>query len=236
MDLSKYEAMVAREMVIEPFPISDEELCTRYEDLYTGAVNDVLREEGMLAQTLPNTIMPLRDEMKVCGIAFTVKGASNLTLVNEMKFRAEMLEAITANSVVVWDTSGDTESAQWGEIMTLAARKRGCRGAVIDGGIRDTNMVLSQNFPVFCKYRSSNGMLGRFRMISYLTPIVLGSVTIFPGDVVFGDIDGVLVVPRAYAYDILIRAEAIKRDEVGIRSMVDSGMSPKKVVEQGGYF
>jgi 4-hydroxy-4-methyl-2-oxoglutarate aldolase len=236
MDLSRYEAMVAKRMELQPFPISDEELCNRYEALYTGAVNDVLREDGLLMQTIPNNIMPLRDEMKVCGIAFTVKGAPNLTLANEMEFRAEMLEAITANSVVVWDTSGDTESAQWGEIMTLAARKRGCRGAVVDGGIRDTNMVLSQNFPVFCKYRSSNGMLGRFRMIAYQTPIVLGSVNIYPGDVMFGDIDGVLVVPRSQAYDILLRAEAILQDEVGIRSMVDSGMSPKKVVEKGGYF
>lgn len=236
MDLSKYQAMVDKRMELKPFPISDEELCNRYEELYTGAVNDVLREDGFLQQTIPNNITPLRDEMKVCGIAFTVKGAPNLTLENEMEFRAEMLEAIPANSVVVWDTSGDTESAQWGEIMTLAARKRGCRGAVVDGGIRDTNMVLSQNFPVFCKYRSSNGMLGRFRMISYQTPIVLGSVSIYPGDVVFGDIDGVLVIPRSYAYDILLRAEEIIRNEVGIRLMVDSGMSPKKVVEKGGYF
>lgn len=236
MDLSKYEQIVKERMVVKSFPVSAKEICERYENIFTAAVNDVLREDGLLAQTLPNTIMPLNNEMKVCGIAFTVKGAPNLALENEMEFRAEMLEAIPEDSVVVWDTSNDTESAQWGEVMTMAALKRGCRGAVVDGGVRDTNRVLKQNFPVFCKYRTSNGMLGRFRMINYQTPIMIGSVTIYPGDVIFGDIDGVLVIPRSFAYDILIRAENIKKEEISIKEMVSSGVSPRVVVERGGYF
>ena len=140
-----------------PLEIPAEELCRRYEALYTGAVNDVLRERGLCYQTLPNDIMPLREKMRVAGIAFTVKGAKNLTIEGEMEKRAEMLEAIHANSVVVWDTSHDDESAQWGEVMTQAAIRAGCRGAIIDGGVRDTLQILAQNFPVFCRYRTSNG-------------------------------------------------------------------------------
>lgn len=120
--------------------------------------------------------MPLREEMKVAGIAFTIKGAKNLTLENEMEFRAQMLEAVTPDSIAVWDTSGDDESSQWGEIMTMASKRRGCRGAIVDGGVRDTDKVLAQNFPVFAKFRTSNGMLGRFRMIGYQMPIQLGCV------------------------------------------------------------
>lgn len=236
MNLDKYIGMMNEKKNLKPFPIPEDELCRRYEGVFTSAVNDVLREEGLLFQTLPNSIMPLREEMKVCGIAFTVKGAPNLTLENEMSFRAEMLEAIPNASVVVWDTSGDTDSAQWGEIMTMAAKKRGCRGAVVDGGVRDTNMVLKLDFPVFCKYRSSNGMLGRFRMIAYQIPIVVGTVRIYPGDVMFGDIDGVIVVPRDLAYDVLVRSEAIRDNEVHIKKMVDSGLTPKSVVDKGGYF
>jgi len=219
-----------------PLTIAAEELCRRYEALYTGAVNDVLRERGLLYQTLPNSIMPLRDEMRVAGIAFTVKGAKNLTVEGEMEHRAEMLEALHPNSVVVWDTSQDDESAQWGEVMTKAAIHAGCRGAVVDGGVRDTLQVLAQDFPVFCRYRSSNGMLGRFRMIDYQIPVQLGGVTIQPGDVVFGDIDGVLLIPRALACDVLFRAEEIRREEQTYKKWIDQGMSATEVVDRGGYF
>lgn len=220
----------------EPFPISEKELCDRYENVTTAMVNDVLREMGYLYQTLPNNIMPLRDDMKVVGIAFTIKGSKNLDITDEMVQRAQMLESIPPDSVCVWDTSGDDESAQWGEIMTMAAKKRGCRGAIVDGGVRDTNKVLAQNFPVFCKYRSSNGMLGRFRMIGYQIPIRIGTVNVHPGDIVYGDIDGCIVIPRAIAYEVLIRAEQIRDNEVEIKKMVSSGVSPRVVVEKGGYF
>ena len=172
----------------------------------------------------------------MAGICFTVKGSQNLDLTDEMMDRARMLEAITPYSVCVWDTSGDEESAQWGEIMTLAARGRGCRGAVVDGGVRDTRRILQQGFPVFCRYRTSNGMLGRFRMIGYQIPIRIGETLIRPGDVIFGDIDGVIVVPRDIAVSVLERAEAIRDGETDIRRMVQSGASPVEVVEHGGYF
>lgn len=236
MNLSKYQAQLDAAQERIPFPISDEELCRRYQDVFVSAVNDVLREEGLISQTLPNNIMPLREEMKVCGLAFTIKGAPSLDLKDEMEERARMLEQIGPGDLVVWDTSGDTFSAQWGEMMTKVSKKRGCRGAVLDGGVRDTAAVLKQNFPVFCKYRTSNGMLGRFRTTAWQVPIMIGDVKIFPGDVVFGDIDGVIVVPRKMAYDVLLRAEAIRDNEKQIDKLISSGMKPTEVVAAGGYF
>lgn len=218
------------------FPISDAELCERYEAVTTPMVNDVLREMELLYQTLPYNIAPLNDDMKVAGIAFTIKGSKNLDIQDEMIQRAQMLEAIPECSVIAWDTNGDDESAQWGEIMTMAAKKRGCRGAVVDGGVRDTNRVLEQNFPVFCKFRSSNGMMGRFRTIGYQIPVMIGQVQIYPGDVVFGDIDGCIVIPRKIAMEVLEKAEEIRDNEVNIKEMVKSGMKPTKIVENGGYF
>lgn len=217
-------------------PIPEKELCDRYEQVTTAMVNDVLREMNILYQTLPVNILPLREEMKVAGIAFTLKGSKNLDITDEMEQRAQMLEAIEPDSICVWDTCGDDESAQWGEIMTMASIKRGCRGAIVDGGIRDTDMVLAQNFPVWCKYRTSNGMMGRFRMIGWQMPIQVGQVQIFPGDILLGDIDGVIVVPRKLAYEVLIRAEEIRDNEVEIKEMVSSGMKPTEVVANGGYF
>lgn len=236
MNLEKYEKMMRDAMEPVPFPIPDEELCARYEAVFTAAVNDVLREEGLIAQTLPNDIMPLKDEMKVCGIAFTVTGCQSLATKNEMEERTRMLESIRPGNVVVWDTGRDSISAQWGEMMTKVSKKQGCRGAIVDGGVRDTRGVLAQNFPVFCRYRSSNGMLGRFRITGWQVPIMIGEVRIYPGDVVFGDIDGVIVIPRRLAYDVLLRAEAIRDNEVGIAQMIDSGMTPSEVVQGGGYF
>ncbi|SDD47811.1 Regulator of RNase E activity RraA [Paenibacillus sp. UNCCL117] len=235
MDLEHLKASRERHVRVE-LPISDKELCERYEDVFTAAVNDVLREQGLLFQVLPHDIMPLKDGMRVAGVAFTVKGAKNLTLESEMEQRAKMLEELQENSVCVWDTSGDDESAQWGEVMTMASKRRGCRGAVIDGGVRDTDKVLEQDFPVFCKYRTSNGMLGRFRMVTWQIPVRIGEVIIYPGDVIFGDIDGVIVVPRHLAYEVLLKAEYIKENEKEIKQMVVDGLSPTEVVKRGGYF
>lgn len=221
---------------VTPLSIPDDELCRRYEALFTAAVNDVLRERLMTHQTLPNNIMPLRENMKVAGPAFTIKGAPSLLVKDEMKERAVMLESIPANSVVAWDTSSDTESAQWGEVMTMAAVKRGCRGAIVDGGVRDTDRVLPQNFPLFVKYRTSNGMLGRFRISHWQTPIRIGVVDIFPGDIVFGDIDGVIVVPRHMAVEVLIRAEEIAAAESQLKQWVEEGLPATEIVGRGGYF
>lgn len=218
------------------FNISDEEICHRYEAVFTAAVNDVLREMGYLYQTLPNNIKPLKDEMKVAGICFTVKGSKNLCIEDEMMQRAQMLQDISPMSVCVWDTNGDDESAQWGEIMTMASKSRGCRGAIIDGGVRDTNKVLELDFPVFCKFKSSNGMLGRFRMIGYQLPIRIGETMIRPGDIIFGDIDGVIIVPRELAVEVLEKAEYIRDNEITIKKMVLDGLSPVEIVENGGYF
>lgn len=216
--------------------ISDKELVERYEAVFTAAVNDVLREMGYLYQTLPNAIQGLTTDMRVAGLAFTIKGSKNLLIENEMPERAKMLDAIQPYSVCVWDTSEDNESAQWGEIMTMASRGRGCRGAIVDGGVRDTDRILKMNFPVFARYRSSNGMLGRFRMIGYQMPIQIGGVNIAPGDVIMADIDGVIVVPRAIAVEVLEKAEAIRDNEVEIKKMVLSGLKATEIVERGGYF
>ncbi|MDQ0890408.1 4-hydroxy-4-methyl-2-oxoglutarate aldolase [Paenibacillus sp. V4I9] len=221
---------------LKPLPISDKELCERFGQVFTAAVNDVLRENGLLHQVLPSNIMPLKDEMVLCGVAFTVKGSKNLTLESEMEQRAKMLEEIGDGSVVVWDTSEDDESAQWGEVMTMASKLRGCKGAVVDGGVRDTNKVLELEFPLFCKYRTSNGMLGRFRMIDWQIPVMIGQVFIYPGDIIFGDIDGVIVIPRDMAYDVLLRSEYIKENEKEIKQMVLDGLTPTEVVKKGGYF
>ncbi len=218
------------------FPIPLKELCERYEKLYTGCINDVMRELCLLNQNLPSDIMPLRDEMVVCGEAFTVKSAPNCMIEGEMTFRAQMLDDMKPEGLVVWDTSDDTEASLWGGVMTATAITKKIRGAVIAGGIRDTKQILEQNFPIFYKYRTSNGSLGRCMITHYQVPVKIGKVTVRPGDIIFGDIDGVLCIPREIAYDVLLRAEAIQRNEVDIFDWVHSGDTIQEIIAKGGYF
>ncbi len=218
------------------FPIAGKELIRRYEQLYTGAVNDVLREFTLLNQALPNHIVPLREYHPIAGFAFCVKSAPNAVVSGEMDFRAKMLDEMHEDAFVVWDTSKDEKATLWGGVMTATAKSKGVKAACIDGGIRDTHQILDADFPVFYKYRSSNGSLGRCLITHYQVPLQVADVTIKPGDIVIGDIDGVLIVPRDLAYEVLIRAEEIKENEKKIFGWVKSGDSIKQITEKGGYF
>ena len=218
------------------FPIDDNELLVRFEQLYTGAVNDVLREFCLLNQALPNRIVPLREYRTVAGFAFTVKSAPNAKVTGEMEFRSQMLDEMIENTFVIWDTSKDENATLWGGVMTATAKGKKVRAACIDGGIRDTHQILEADFPVFYKYRISNGSLGRCLITHYQTVLQIDNVTIRPGDIVLGDIDGVLVVPRDIAYDVLIRAEEIKENEKKIFGWVKEGQSVHEITEKGGYF
>lgn len=232
------ERLIAEREGVEQvsFPVPDKELLARYEALYTGAVNDVLREYCLLDQALPHHIVPLREYRTVAGLAFTVKSAPNVKITGEMEYRTEMLDAMHPDSFVLWDTSDDEKATLWGGVMTATAVGKQVKAACIDGGIRDTHQILEKDFPVFYKYRISNGSLGRCLITHYQIPIKIGDVTVKPGDIVLGDIDGVLVVPRALAWDVLVRAEEIKENEKVIFGWVNAGDSIQEITKKGGYF
>src|SRR5215213_2755675 len=171
MNLEKFVA--ERETVSDvAFPVPDNELLFRYEQLYTGAVNDVLREFCLLNQALPNRITPLREYRTVAGFAFTVKSAPNAMISGEMEFRVQMLDAMHKNSFVIWDSSKDEKATLWGGVMTATAKGKGVKAACVDGGIRDTHQILEADFPVCYKYRTSNGSLGRCLISHYQTTII----------------------------------------------------------------
>ena len=218
------------------FPIPDKELLMRYENLYTGAVNDVMREFCLLDQALPGRIKALREYRSVAGFAFTVKSAPNVLIKGEMECRTNMLDEMKEDDFVVWDTSRDDKATSWGGVMTATAKEKKMKAACIDGGIRDTHQILEADFPVFYEYRISNGSLARCIITHYQVPIKIGDVVIKPGDVVMGDIDGVLIVPRDIAYDVLVRAEEIRANEKKIFDWVRNGDSIHEITAKGGYF
>ncbi|MDD4515495.1 RraA family protein [Massilibacteroides sp.] len=218
------------------FPIDEKELLQRFEQLYTGAVNDVLREFCYLNQALPRHILPLREYKTIAGFAFTVKSSPNVLISGEMDFRSQMLDELGEDAFVIWDTTKDEKATLWGGVMTATAKGKKVKAACIDGGIRDTHQILSADFPVFYKYRISNGSLGRCLITHYQIPILIGDALIRPGDIIMGDIDGVLVVPRDIAYDVLLRAEEIRENEKKIFSWVHEGQTIQEIKEKGGYF
>jgi regulator of RNase E activity RraA len=236
--MMKLERLIAeRELVsTKPFPLPVKELLARFEQLYTGAVCDVLREFCLLDQALPGYLRPLNDDHAVAGIAFTVKSAPHVQITGEMTFRTEMLEAMHADNFVMWDTSSDEKATLWGGVMTATAMGKGVKAACIDGGIRDTRQIKERNFPVYYKYRIPNGSLGRCLITHYEVPIKIGDVVIKPGDVIFADIDGVLCVPRDIAYNVLVRAEEIRHNEKKIFGWVAEGRTVHEITEKGGYF
>ncbi|MGI6572630.1 MAG: RraA family protein [Fermentimonas sp.] len=218
------------------FPIPDKELLQRFEKLYTGAVNDALREACLLEQTIPGRIKPLREYTTIAGFAFTVKSAPNVKITGEMEFRTRMLDDMAEDHFVIWDTSRDDKATLWGGVMTATAKRKKVKAACIDGGIRDTHQILKAEFPIFYEYRISNGSLGRCLITHYQIPIKIGDVDIKPGDVIVGDIDGIVVVPRDIAYDILIRAEQFLVNENQIFDWVHQGDTVHEITQKGGYF
>jgi regulator of RNase E activity RraA len=190
----------------------------------------------LVDQALPPQIIPLRDEMVVAGFAFTIRSAADPTLGGELELRVKMLDELRPNMICVWNANGLDRASHWGGVMTRASRKRGIRGAIIDGGIRDTKDILEQGFPIWYRYRTSNGALSRCKITHYQVPVAIEGIIIKPGDLILADIDGALVVPRNLVETVLERAETIERNEGEIKGWVDAGLPAQSIHDRGGYF
>jgi regulator of RNase E activity RraA len=124
--------------------------------------------------------------------------------------------------------------AYWGEILTATAKKRGAVGAVINGFHRDTPRVLEQNWPVFTRGRFAQDSAVRTQVVDYRCPIEIGQVTVQPGDLVFGDLDGVVVVPKKVEGEVIGRALAKARGEKLVRKEIEAGMSSTAAFKKYG--
>ena len=213
------------------------EIVKRYKALYTGAVSDTLDEMGLRNQALPHYIAPVKMDMMVAGPAFTGQGYPVDDVSNDdSSSRIEMLESIKPGTVSVWQTNGHMKSAHWGEIMSNAARERGCTGAVVDGGLRDTNFVLKMGFPVFCRFRIVASSVGKWEIKEWMIPIKVGETTINPDDFVFGDIDGVVVVPKDLTVEVLLKTEEVVTRENNMRAELSKGVTVSEVYRKYGKF
>jgi 4-hydroxy-4-methyl-2-oxoglutarate aldolase len=214
-------------------------LAQRASRLYTGAMTDALDELGEHGHTLPPNLLPLRDGMRLAGPAFPVEGVPAVQLDRDASIRGilTMLGEVTAHHVVVYQTHDEAcTAAHLGELSVVALRARGCAGAVIDGGCRDTEEIRGQEFPVFCRYTTPADAVPRWRIEHWNAPVTIGTVRVEPGDYVVADRDGIVVIPSALLDEVLGRAEEVVATENEIREAVHEGLSPLAAYDRYGIF
>lgn len=186
---------------------------SRFKKLYTGLVYDIMDGLGLPQQTLATDMRPLRDDMIVAGPAFTVQGINDPNGDPDLRSRRiKMFGDMRLPCVDVRDCGFDTRVAHYGEMNAVLGRAKGVVGAVIDGGIRDSGLLLKMNFPCFRRYHSPVEALQRWSYYRWQQPIALrgsmsATVIVRPGDFIFGDIDGVLVIPIERLEEVLRLSE-----------------------------
>lgn len=199
-------------------------LCDRYERLYAGVVYDAMcfdvrHPHPFVVHRDVKPVWPPGSRPVLFGPAFTCRGervrdAGHL----DDTVRLRMFDAFTPGCVQVLDTGGDDSVAHFGDISGKFARRAGAVGAVIDGFTRDARLLEQDRFPVFCRGTQPVDAFGRWQIVAYQVPVTLdgieGRVPVAPGDYVFGDPDGVLVIPQALGERVcLLAEERLAREE-----------------------
>ncbi len=211
------------------------------EKLFTAVVGDVMDASGLVHQFLPPEIKPLRSDMVLVGRAMSVlvEDCTEQTMADqgaEAPFGVMMdaLDDLKQGEVYVCAGSSP-RYALWGELMTTRAMMLGASGAVLDGYSRDTNGILRLNFPTFSYGPYAQDQANRGRVIDFRCPISFANgVQVRPGDLVFGDLDGVVVVPSEDEREVVQEALEKVRGENAVRKAIEEGMSARQAFDRYG--
>ena len=211
-------------------------------ELSTAVVGDAMDEMGLSHQFLPPYLRPLREDMVVLGQAMTVLEADvfaepvrdpgNGEALEQpfgLMFRA--LDDLKVGEVYLC-TGASPRYALWGELMSTRAGKLGAAGAVLDGHHRDTRGILALDFPTFSRGGYSQDQRSRGKVIDFRVPLEIGGGRVEPGDTVFGDLDGVCVIPAEAEEEAFRRAFEKARKEDAVGQAIESGMSAQEAFEK----
>ena len=209
--------------------------------LFTAVLGDVMDTRGLTRQFLPPEIRALDPDMVIAGYAMPVLEADCCGDVEGQGGRANpfglmlrALDELKANEVYIC-TGGSPRYALWGELMSTRAQTLGAAGAVVDGYHRDTKGIRRLGFPVFSYGAYAQDQRVRGRVIDYRCPIEFGNgVRVDPGDVIVGDIDGVLVIPSTRADEIISAALEKVEGEEAVRLMIERGESTEAIFGKTG--
>jgi len=205
------------------------------EQLYAAVISDALDAAGFREQALRHTIRPLLPETVVVGRAMPVL-CLDVYEIPDKPYQEEIaaVDSLKQNDVLVCSTNGSTRICFWGELLSTAARARGARGAVIDGFIRDVRKIMEMRFPIFTTGISPVDSNGRGEVVTYNVPVECGGVTVNPGDIVFGDADGVVVIPQAVETQVIEAALEKVRGENCTRDALREGATLREVYDKYG--
>lgn len=203
--------------------------------LYSAVIADVLDGMGYRDQTMEAMLRPLTPDMILVGRAKTaaVVDVDRAPEVPHAKL-LESLDSVRRGEVYVGAAGGSEGAALWGELLSTAARAAGGRGAVVDGLTRDVKAITAMAFPVFARGIRPTDSLGRIDVVDYDVSVECGGVVVNPGDLVMGDVDGVVVVP-AEVEDAVIEAAFEKvSGENEVRDALREGMKASEAFEKFG--
>ena len=201
-------------------------------DLYTAVLSDVLDELGYPDQAMPPSIRPLDDALTMVGRARTGLYREVCRVVpgeNPYALEIALVDDLKPRDVAVFGCGGSTRIAPWGELLSTAARARGAAGCLTDGFVRDIRQIRRMGFPVFHGGIAPLDSKGRGMVAEIDVPIRCAGVRIAPGDLIVGDADGLIVVPRAVEQAALEKAFAKVQGENRTREELERGTSLAEV-------
>lgn len=223
---------------------SDDELfalCRK--ELYTAVVGDIMDTMGFNHQFFPPHLQPLRQDMIVAGRAMPVlemddqggegPGRPAELLNRPFGLMLRALDALQPGEVYICSGSSP-RYALWGELMSTAARNRGAVGAVVNGYSRDTRGIYALGFPVFSMGRYAQDQRPRGKVVDFRCRLEVGEVSVTPGDIVFGDMDGVCVVPRHIETEVFTKALEKAKGERTVFEAIKNGMLAQEAWDRFG--
>jgi regulator of RNase E activity RraA len=212
-------------------------LSERLEVLYTGIVFDVMRTLGCPRAVLEPGIVALDPERKLAGPAWTVHGrlVEGADAHETLLAWTRMLSTAPPGAVVVCQPENQ-EIALMGELSSEAMQYRGVRGYIVDGGCRDSDFIRRLGFPVYCRFTTPCDIVGRWLPDQFGGRVKIGGVQITTGDYLLADRDGIVMLPRARALEIVEAAEAAAKVENRVRTSILSGVDPEQAYLEYGKF
>ena len=198
--------------------------------LDTATISDALDRLGIAGQCLG--IKPRDHRFRLCGRAFTILYGPAASPPGTV---GDYVDDVAPGSVIVLDNGGREDATVWGDILTKVAHERGVAGTVIDGACRDVQLCLELGYPIYSRSYSMRTGRDRVQVEAMGGPVNIGQARVTQGDLLRGDADGIVVIPRAHEAQILTIAEEIEAAEERIRAAVASGLRLDEARRQNKY-
>lgn len=193
---------------------------------FSSVIMDTLDNLGCRVQCMHPDIRPFVPSMRTWGEAVTARFAAvREAPQSPFGLEIQVVDALREGQVLVTQCDPQELSAAWGGLLTTAARSRKARGVVTDGGARDYTEIVELGFPTFCRGLTPYDSLGRMDVVETNVAIRCGGIAVHPGDLVFGDVDGIVVVPQELADEVISKAWEKVNGESKVRDALRAGAS-----------